>query len=583
MNAILLESSHSLVARFFDASVRELALVPIYSNDFYSNTELLHDFKNSPFYLTSNENVITLKSTFYMPQSIYSGKEIYFLQLGLFNFTVNHSLYSILQFANHIVDSYHSPLQKILTRTPTSQPVPPPPSTVHDLDVHIAVDGVDCNVFNINVDPKEKDCDESFCFFHALFNSLALTIQKKESLITSGSLLGCTIEMGSEDDDSCALLSQLAESSTYDMVNNKLFEFEINNNSICVKINQVHIMINPFSLLRSANAILNVVDKLPLSNLLKSSPSSPSESTPSSHQLCYSLDLIQPLIELVVNEKELVCLDCFELRFDYNPIFFYDISMVTNQLELYSVYLDSQFRVDYCSDLSGSFSMTFNDNPLYGIIRIELDKLMVHCYPKLFSLVNSLQTMLTDVMSPYSIFLLFVGQASILSTHTILTSHSSSPKVSNKKTIPPFERIELQISSFLFTVYDLNSNIISLGMDGFQSAFTVTDYLSGSLVLNELSLIINNHDSILVSHNHNSNSLLHITIENQVITSSLSSLSVIIPSTLSETIFNLLSTYKPYIALLSSPTSSEPKKSSTSNASSHFMQILHRIHVRTFL
>lgn len=111
-------------------------------------------------------------------------------------------------------------------------------------------------------------------------------------------------------------------------------------------------------------------------------------------------------------------------------------------------------------------------------------------------------------------------------------------------------------------------------MEGFQSAFTLTDRLNGKLLLNELLLVINDKDTILVSHNHNLNPLLQIAIDNQVITSSLSSLSIILPSTLSETVFNLMNTYSPFFSLI--PSSETPVVHSDSPPSRN-KQILHRI------
>lgn len=391
MNSILLESSHKLMARFFDASIRELALVPIYGNDFYNNPEILHDYKSSPFYMTSNDNVITLKSTFYMLPSILSGREIYFLQLGLFNFNINHSLCSMISFVNHFLDTYASPIQTMIPSKSSPSLVEQVPS-MSDIEFHIAVDGFDCKVFNIQ--SKEKDFDETFCLFHALFNTLAINIQKKKSLTITGSLLTSFIELGSEYDDSFVLLSQLTDEGEYGTMNNKLIEFELNDTSIGVKVNQIHIMINPFPLIRSVHSILSIIDKLPIKTLKSSSAPKKKSS-----ELSYSLDLIQPLVEFVVNEEELLCFDCYELKIDYNTLFYFDVSVLAKQLGLYSMYLEPAMKVDYCSDLTGTFSISFNETPLYGVIHVELERLMAQCYPRFISLVNSLQLVFSEMIS----------------------------------------------------------------------------------------------------------------------------------------------------------------------------------------
>lgn len=93
----------------------------------------------------------------------------------------------------------------------------------------------------------------------------------------------------------------------------------------------------------------------------------------------------------------MVGFECSSLKLDYNPLFFYDITLAANQLELYSIYIDSKSRIDFCSDLTGFLSVTFNETPLYGIIQVELQRLLIHCYPDLFVLINSLQSLMEEV------------------------------------------------------------------------------------------------------------------------------------------------------------------------------------------
>lgn len=158
-------------------------------------------------------------------------------------------------------------------------------------------------------------------------------------------------------------------------------------------------------------------------------------------------------------------------------------------------------------------------------------------------------------------------------SHSIFSS-SKETTHSESVVIPPFERIELVIDSCWVDMYDdLHRNLIALGIEGFQSAFTLNSTLNGNLVMNALSLVINDNTNILISHTHSDSPLLFITIENQIITSSLSSLSIVVPSSLSETIYSLLSVYKPYFAMLGS---SSTKNESGSSSQSHIKELLYR-------
>lgn len=300
------------MARFFDASIRELGLVAITSNDFYNNNDVLNDFKYSPFYLSSDDNVVTLKSTFYMPRESWSGRVIYYIQLGLFNVSVNHSLYEILKVAGHLIDSYAPSIQQLMIPKENTQitSVTSVTSTRsgRELEIHFTVDGIDFKVFNINMNGREKEYDDSLCYLRACLNTVALNIQKKEGLSLTGSLEGCSIELGSENTERFIVLTQLSEETDYDL-NNKLVEFEMTDHTIQLKINQIHILIDPFSLLQSVDSVLTVVDQLPIpswpSIQMDESQNSATEvyEVPPKKELCYSFELNQPLIELLVNDN----------------------------------------------------------------------------------------------------------------------------------------------------------------------------------------------------------------------------------------------------------------------------------------
>lgn len=161
----------------------------------------------------------------------------------------------------------------------------------------------------------------------------------------------------------------------------------------------------------------------------------------------------------------------------------------------------------------------------------------------------------------------------LLKNHPILSSSKESTH-SDSVVIPPFQRIELVIDTcWVYLNDDLKRNLIAVGIEGFQSAFTLNDTLNGNLVMNALSLIINDNTNILISHSRSDSPLLFITIENQIVTSSLSSLSIVIPSSLSETIYSLLSVYKPCFAMLGS---SSTKNESGSSSQSHIKEVLYR-------
>lgn len=279
------------MTRLFDASLHELAIVPIYSNDFYNYPEVLNDFKLSPLYLTSEDKVITLSSTYYMPQSVLSGKAIYLIQLGLFNVTVGHSLYDILDvvsnfwvsFSSSFESGSESPSQVDLSvnnssqgnvsvnnssqsntsiNNSSSQSLTKQSSLNRDIDFHLTMNGIDCKVYDMNINPKEHDCDESICYLHLFFNTFAMNIQKKEGVDISGSLQNCILELYDGKEDTYIVLNQLETDSNYDIVN--LVEFHKNENLVELTINQIHILINPSILLQSIHSILMILKKLPL-------------------------------------------------------------------------------------------------------------------------------------------------------------------------------------------------------------------------------------------------------------------------------------------------------------------------------
>lgn len=299
----------------FDASIRELGLVAITSNDFYNNNDVLNDFKYSPFYLSSDDNVVTLKSTFYLPRVFRSGKAIFFIQLGLFNVSVNHSLYEILKVVGHLIDSYVPCIQSLMTPKEKTQTTSVSSVTSvtsaasnRDLEIHFTVDGLEFKVFSIHLNGREKEYDDSVCYLRACLNTIGLDIQKKDVLSLTGSLKGCLLELGSENTERFIVLTQLSDETDYDL-NNKLVEFEMTDHTIKLKVDHIHILIDPFSLLQSVDSVLTVVDKLPI-------PSWPSNKKDESlniatevcevspkKELCYSFELNQPLIELLVNDN----------------------------------------------------------------------------------------------------------------------------------------------------------------------------------------------------------------------------------------------------------------------------------------
>ena len=335
------------MTRLFDASLHELAIVPIYSNDFYNYPEVLNDFKLSPLYMTSEDKVITLSSTYYMPQSVLSGKAIYLIQLGLFNVTVGHSLYDILDVVSNFWVSFSSsfeggndkesrvdlPVNNLISQgnlpintNSSSQSLTKQSSSNRDIDFHLTMNGIDCRVYDMNVNPKEHDCDESICYLHLFFNTFAMNIQKKEGVDLSGSLQNCLLELYDGKEDTYIVLNQLETDSNYDIVN--LIEFHVNEKLVELTINQIHILVNPSILLQSTSSILTILKKLPLdpffedddSILIDSSEVSRTNSIdilcdeailPSTEQEIdgkktkqynYVIELNQPLIEFVLND-----------------------------------------------------------------------------------------------------------------------------------------------------------------------------------------------------------------------------------------------------------------------------------------
>lgn len=164
-------------------------------------------------------------------------------------------------------------------------------------------------------------------------------------------------------------------------------------------------------------------------------------------------------------------------------------------------------------------------------------------------------------------------------------SHSNSAILSPKPVQQslPIARIEVQINSFYFNIYNtVKEELVLFNLEGCFGEFTITEVLNGKLMLQNLSLVTNQQDRILISRNLQEKPLLVISIDNQVVTTSLSSLSIIIPSTLAETIFTLLSIYQPCIStLLSSLSSTSNETTSVETPSNHspsrFKQILNRI------
>ena len=197
----------------------------------------------------------------------------------------------------------------------------------------------------------------------------------------------------------------------------------------------------------------------------------------------------------------------------------------------------------------------------------------------------------------YSRYTLFpfsftIDQIKALTSSTSSTSSSSFPfshsnsAISSPKSVQqslPIARIEVQINSFYFNIYNtVKEELVLFNLEGCLGKFTITEVLNGKLMLQSLSLVTNQQNQILISRNLQEKSLLVISIDNQVITTSLSSLSIIIPSTLAETIFTLLSIYQPCISTLLSSLSSSSNETPvvetpSNHAPSRIKQILNRI------
>lgn len=74
-----------------------------------------------------------------------------------------------------------------------------------------------------------------------------------------------------------------------------------------------------------------------------------------------------------------------------------NMSLSTEQFEFYSLLYPTEERIDYCSNLTGLFALTIQEELFYRILHIEIDTIVFHCYPMLFSLFSSCLSLVSTI------------------------------------------------------------------------------------------------------------------------------------------------------------------------------------------
>ena len=76
-----------------------------------------------------------------------------------------------------------------------------------------------------------------------------------------------------------------------------------------------------------------------------------------------------------------------------------NMSLSTEQFEFYSLLYPTEERIDYCSNFTGLFALTTQEELFYRTLHIEVDTIVFHCYPMLFSLCSSCLSLISSIQS----------------------------------------------------------------------------------------------------------------------------------------------------------------------------------------
>ena len=142
---IVADTTHTLMTRFIDVSLESLLFTHLNSNDFYTSPESISE-GHSLLGSSSQGPFFTLKTTYYMPQSVLAGRLLMHISLASFKLNLDSHLLPSFHLVHSFIDPIRTTLDAFQSTETVPSPIPLSPDSVQllpqrDLEIHMDSEG----------------------------------------------------------------------------------------------------------------------------------------------------------------------------------------------------------------------------------------------------------------------------------------------------------------------------------------------------------------------------------------------------------------------------------------------------------
>ena len=465
---LVADTTHTLMTRFVDISLESLVISYLNSSD-YSTSEAITE-GHALFASSSHGPFLTLKSTYYMPQSVLAGKLLMHVTLALFEVSLDSYLFSFLQ----LIHSFFEPIQTTLKllhskETPSASVIalsnPLPSSSQRDFEVH-----ADCEGCVVNIQSNDVELNLSFHTVRYCMN----TKEKHKQELQIGSLKltlnnACVLKLGNGPDWQGVVVS-VSSSNELVVV---LTGLEC---TLCpfIQLNLIQqlIQVSSFHSLdyKGFSGVAEIGRKLWFSSEVTSS-STVVTTKSSSPFTTLTLTFVNPMIQISFNDLQVVY-SCGELT---------SILQIQSIVPCFSVHIldaafsinDSFHSLNTITDLSATLDLnSLEGNPEARSIEFDIQSISLCLEPALMLSIQRISEALIQCQSQL--------YQSLPHSHESTSSYSVlSPSVL---------QFDVSITKASVSLSSNTSTCLILSLSNLQLSLLMSEILQGSFFLLDVSL-----------------------------------------------------------------------------------------------